>query len=378
LGAEGLESQGEGRGLDDSSVENDFPFGSQLLKRIETLSVIGTFLVSVSYLLHLARKAQRADGKKKLWRESGESHRRRPQHLVKVQSEQSIPTTASTTTSSNSFLVQVQVLGLSTAFLCNLVARRFTTSAREPTGHDLGRGGGKGGGISRKIETVAASSSSSTETDNIWKAVTRLSRHQSRHSVKQRITRRALEQQVETLTEKNLATSEALVEYSKEFRRLQNEVSQVYSVVAGLESAMRSQLDLISKLAERERESPTMERKGDESSTEVEKPSLQPKQEQLETKNCLQHAVCQCLAKSSSFTSTTPSAPAPTPRALASTLSPSASASACGKGNNRLQKVIGSTLARSSKSFLVQKQSKMPDVGVDVERGQGWSIFHFD
>ena len=80
--------------------------------------------------------------------------------------------------------------------------------------------------------------------------MTRVQRQLSRTTVKQRIARRDLQGQVEAAAAANEATGEALVEYSKEFRKLQGEVAEVYALVAGLEGAMRSQLGLIGRLVE--------------------------------------------------------------------------------------------------------------------------------
>ena len=122
--------------------------------------------------------------------------------------------------------------------------------------------------------------------------------------VKQRITRRALEQQMDSIGQKNTATNEALVAYSKEFKKLQSEVVQVYSVVASLEKATRSQLHLISKLVEEKSDAPLT--RGESSPPgsapqPEEKIKSKPEEDQGPAANHLQKAVHEQMKKSSSF-----------------------------------------------------------------------------
>uniref|UniRef100_A0A7S3FS06 Uncharacterized protein n=2 Tax=Chloropicon roscoffensis TaxID=1461544 RepID=A0A7S3FS06_9CHLO len=130
-------------------------------------------------------------------------------------------------------VMQAQILLLGVALGCGLLGGRGRES--QPP---------KGAAIAAPPAGV------SQPDDQVWRAVTRVQRQLSRTTVKQRIARRDLQGQVEAAAAANEATGEALVEYSKEFRKLQGEVAEVYALVAGLEGAMRSQLGLIGRLVE--------------------------------------------------------------------------------------------------------------------------------
>ncbi|QDZ21644.1 hypothetical protein HOP50_06g41710 [Chloropicon primus] len=262
------------------------------LERIEALSFLGAFCATVACLRLFLLQQQRKDlesarTSEQVNRMIEDANKRSTMFRRVVVEPIQVPSP-----SGNSglpvFLVQVQVLCLCVGFSCSLLSRRGAFRARAKKGEALGIGAG-----ARRPENFESR-------QQVWKAITRVNRQLSKTSVKQRITRRALEQQLDTIGTKNAATAEALVEYSKEFKKLQGEVSQVYSVVAGLEGAIRSQLNLINQLVSDEPVPEPVPEPSRENVGEAPKQSEALEGEQGIRGNRLQLAVSSALRRSSS------------------------------------------------------------------------------
>lgn len=251
------------------------------LERIETISVLGTFSLVLAGAILAARQRTQAKREERASQSAG------PNREVAVVQEVGEQPGMAAPAPSSFALVQFQVAGLCTALACNLLNRgRKSAGDSQPFGSESHwRGGGLEEGSSRSDSTVASAAEAEARS-SVHKSIFRLNRQLSKTTVKQRVARRALEQQMDSMAKKNLATNEALVQYSKvwghllsprshqflrptrpiipithslafvgfprkkEFKKLQSEVGQVYSIVSELEGAMRAQLKLIRQLAE--------------------------------------------------------------------------------------------------------------------------------
>ena len=260
------------------------------LSKVELVCVIGTFSISLIHVARLIRELQKERLKEKESKLAPVNlyFKDRESKVVKIEA---IEHPSSRTSTIPFCFIQLQVLGLSVAYLCSFLTKRFK---EERSAKQKAR---------RSGDSVVASLNSGDEIE-IWKAISRANRQLSKNAVKQRITRRALEQQMDSIGQKNTATNEALVAYSKEFKKLQSEVVQVYSVVASLEKATRSQLHLISKLVEEKSDAPLT--RGESSPPgsapqPEEKIKSKPEEDQGPAANHLQKAVHEQMKKSSSF-----------------------------------------------------------------------------
>lgn len=328
------------------------------LSKLELVCVIGTFSISLIHVARLIRELQKERLKEKESKLAPVNlyFKDRESKVVKIEA---IEQPSSRTSTIPSCFIQLQVLGLSVAYLCSFLTKRSKGFEEERRAKQKAR---------RSGDSVVASLNSGDEIE-IWKAISRANRQLSKNAVKQRITRRALEQQMDSIGQKNTATNEALVAYSKEFKKLQSEVVQVYSVVASLEKATRSQLHLISKLVEEKSDAPLT--RGESSP-----PGSAPQPEEASA-NHLQRTLHKQMNKSSTFRDPVicSSNEGEGEDLVGSTEIKSKPEEDQGPAANHLQKAVHEQMKKSS-SF--QENESGTKGGVKVERSDDWSIYHFE